>query len=182
RILARAELFRRFSPKQMILGLAPALVVSGIACVLLFEPNSTSAISPAINCALLIFFTWLLLLAGLRHAEIPLRKRETAHFVTEEERKKMKLTLHEDGEDDTRLSAPAIAVLNALLLISLAWNLAALPRAANDFGAEVRAVNRLRPAYSRTFFDRNFRRWAFEASSPLRKPQLHEYPASFEAH
>lgn len=182
RILARAELFRRFSPKQMILGLASALVVFGIAYLLLFEPNSTSAISPAINCALLIFFTCLLLFAGLRHADIPFRKRETSNFVTEEERNKMKLTLHEGDEEDSRLSAPAIAVLNALLLISLSWNLATLPRAANDFGAEVRAINRMRPAYSELARTMNVRRWAFEGGNPLRALQFPEYPASFETH
>ncbi len=171
RILARAELFRRFRRKQMIVGLTAALAVFGIAYIFLFEPSALP-ITPIINCGLLIFFTWLLLLAGLRHAEIPLRKREMAHFVTEEERNKMKLTLHEDGEDDARLSAPAIAVLNAMLLIMLAWNLAMLPRAANDFGAEVRAVNRRRSAYSTTTLDANATRWAFVADRPLRVLQF----------
>ncbi len=181
RILARAELFRRLSPKQMVVGLAIALAASGAAYIVLFEANSGSMISPAINCALLIFFSWLLLLAGLRHAEIPLRKRETAHFVTEEERSKMKLTLQEDEAEDSRLSAPAIVVLNAMLLIALAWNLAMLPSAANDFSAEVRAVNRMRPTYSTNSHDANLSLWAYEADRPLRAPQLPEDPAASAA-
>jgi hypothetical protein len=182
RILARAELFRSFSPKQMVIGLAVALAAFGAVYIVLFEANSGLVISPAITCALLIFFTWLLLLAGLRHAEIPLRKRESAHFVTEEERNKMKLTMYEDGEDDSRLSVPAIVVLNALLLISLAWNLATLPRAANDFDAEVRVVNRMRPAYSELSRSTNVRLWAFEADNPLPVPQLLAPPAASATH
>jgi hypothetical protein len=43
---------------------------------------------------------------------------------------------NEDG--DERLSVPTIKVLHAALLILLAWNLTELPRAANDFGEDVR--------------------------------------------
>jgi len=177
RILARRELFRSFRPKQIIFGLAGTLAVSGLAYILLFERSSASPVVPVVNCGLLLFFTALLFLAGLRHAGIPFRKRETASFVTEEERNKMKLTLQEDSGDDVHLSAPAVAVLNAALLISLAWNLAILPHAANDFGAEVREINRQKPAYSVISRDTNVRRWAFEADNLLRAPQLLAGPA-----
>ena len=143
RTLARVELFRNISPKQMIVGLAIALVTAGCAYLLVFEPSIASPIKPIIECVLLIFFTWLLLLAGLRHTDLPLRAREQPHFVTEQSRVEMKLSIHED-EEDPHLSAPAMAVFNATLLIVLAWNLAILPRAANDYGAEVRQVNQYR--------------------------------------
>ncbi len=143
RVLARAELFRSVSPKRMLLQLGSAIVLIGIAWISIFQPATGSPISPAVECAMLVFFTGLLLVAGFRSAGIPFNKRDEAHFVTEEERTKMKLTLHED-EEDSHLAAPALGVLHAALLITLAWNLAMLPRAANEFGAEVKQENTCR--------------------------------------
>ena len=53
----------------------------------------------------------------------------------------------EDAEETSRLSQPALVSLHALLLIMLAWNIATLPKAANDFGAEVGRVNGERVNY-----------------------------------
>ena len=140
RTLVRGELFRTMSPKQMMLGTGIALLLLGGAYLLCLSSNNTSAITPAINCALLLFFAIILLWAGMRHAAIPFFKREQPHLVTEAERNKMEFTFHEDTRDTT-LSAPMIAALHAALLVLLAWNLATLPRAANDFAASVHKIN-----------------------------------------
>jgi hypothetical protein len=143
RALVRYELFRSLSPKQMILGSAIAIVIAGCAFLLIsgLDRNDISTLPPILNCALLLFFTSILLFAGLRHAEIPFLKKEIPHFVTEEERNKMTFSIAEDAEETSRLSQPALVVLHALLLIMLAWNIATLPKAANDFGGDVRRVN-----------------------------------------
>ena len=52
----------------------------------------------------------------------------------------MEFTFHED-DLSSKLSAPMIAVLHATLLVLLAWNLATLPRTANDFAAAVHKIN-----------------------------------------
>jgi hypothetical protein len=148
RTIVRGELFRSISPKQMIMGLAVALMLLGCAYLLLFAAASASPITPAINCLLLVFFTAILLWVGLTHAGIPLNKREQATFVTEAERNKMEFTSHENATDDPKLSAPMIAVLHAALLVLLAWNIALLPRAANDFAGAVRHINHERAGES----------------------------------
>jgi hypothetical protein len=140
RTIAGGELFRMFSPKQMIVGIAAALLLFGGIYLLVFAPSSASPITPAMNCGLLIFFTAILLWAGMRRADIPLFKREQPNFVTEEERNKTEFTFHEDVHDP-KLSAPMIAVLHAILLVLLAWNIATLPRAANDFADAVHNIN-----------------------------------------
>jgi hypothetical protein len=147
RTIVRYELFRSSSPKKMILGLTIAIVLCGCAYFLIqtsptYEGGGRGWLySPLMNCALLIFFTSILLFAGLRHAGIPFWKKEIPHFVTEEERNKMTFTIDEDEEESSRLSQPALVALHALLLIMLAWNIATLPKAANDFGGDVRRVN-----------------------------------------
>ncbi len=140
RTIVRSELFRTISLKQMIFGTATTLIVLGTAYILLLSPSNTSPITPAINCVLLIFFIAILLWAGMRHANIPLFKREQPTFVTEEERNKTEFIFHDDVHDP-KLSASMIAVLHAALVVLLAWNLATLPHAANDFAIAVQHVN-----------------------------------------
>jgi hypothetical protein len=140
RTIIRCELFRTISPKQMILGTAIALIVLGTAYILLLSPGNTSTITPSISCVLLVFFIVILLWAGMRQASIPLFKREQPNFVTEEERNKTEFAFHDDVHDP-KLSAPMIAVLHAALVVLLAWNLATLPHAANDFAIAVHHVN-----------------------------------------
>ena len=144
RVLARSELFRGISPKQMLLLLASGIGIFGILYILLFQSQTASAINPTIEIALLLFFEAVLLVAAFRGAGLSFRKSNIPHFVTEQERNETKLLLHDD-EEDPHLSAPALATLHAMLLIALAWNSAMLPRAANDFGSEVKEVNRYRP-------------------------------------
>jgi hypothetical protein len=141
RTIVRGELFRTISPKQMVLGIAIALVVFGCSYILLLATNSSVVITPAIQCVLLFFFAAILLWVGLSHADLPLYKREQAHFVTEEERSTMEFTFHEDLTGDAKLSAPMITVLHAALLVLLAWNIAMLPHAANDFAESVHKIN-----------------------------------------
>jgi hypothetical protein len=140
RTIVRCELFRTFSPKQMVVGTATALIVLGATYILLLSPDGISPITPAIDGVLLVFFTLVLLWAGMRHANIFLFKREQPTFVTEEERTNVEFRLHDDVHDP-KLSAPMIAVLHAVLLVLLAWNLATLPHAANDFADAVQHIN-----------------------------------------
>jgi len=140
RTIVRCELFRTVSPKQMILGMALLLILLGCSYFLIFATNSTSPITPPISCALLVFFTGILLWAGMRHADLPFLKKEEATFVTEKERTKMEFSLHNE-QHDPKLSLPMTAVLHAVLLVLLAWNLAMLPRVANDFATSVHKIN-----------------------------------------
>ena len=141
RTIVRGELFRSMSPKQMIVGTAAAVVLVGCAYLFIFAANSSSPITPAINGIVLIFFTAILLWVGIRHAGISLFKREQPTFVTEAERNKMEFSFQEDAQQDSNLSVPMMAVFHATLLVLLAWNLAMLPRAANDFAAAVHRIN-----------------------------------------
>ncbi len=141
RTIVRNELFRSMSPKQMIAGMAVAGVLAGCIYLGVLSPNSLSPITPTINGCVLIFFTAILFWAGTRHAGIPFFKREQPSFVTEGERNKTQFSFHDDTAHNPKLSAPAIAVLHAALLVLLAWNLAMLPRAANDFAAAVHHIN-----------------------------------------
>ncbi len=141
RIIARSELFRLLSPKQMILGTAYSLLLLGCLYLLFMAKIAPSLITPSIQCILLIFFTSVLVWAGMRHAGIPMFQREQPNVVTEEQRLTAQFSFQDDGSQDPKLSGPAIAVLHAALLVLLAWNLAILPRAANDFARDVQRVN-----------------------------------------
>ncbi len=140
RIVARNELFRSMSPKQMVIGSACMILLLG-SVYLLLGPNASEVFAPIVNCLLLLFFTAILFIAGLRHADIPLLKKERNHEVTEAERLETHFSFHEDGRSDAKLSVPAVLALNAVLMVLLAWNLALLPRAANNFASEVKTVN-----------------------------------------
>jgi hypothetical protein len=140
RIIVRCLLFRKLSPKQMVLGTMIAVLVSGYVYFAIRPESALSfaTVPPLVDYILLLFFAGVLLLAGLRHAELPFLKREISHFVTEAERNRFQIKMIENEDGDERLPAPAVKVLHAVLLILLAWNLTELPRAANDFGEDVR--------------------------------------------
>ena len=152
RIIARYALFRKLSPKQMVLDIAAAVVLTGFSYFLERPENAPSfvTINPAIDFILLLFFTGVLLNAGLRHAELPFWKRAIPYSVTEAERNSYSIHLHENEDGDERLSPGAMKALHASLLVLLAWNLTELPRAANDFAENVRAMNTSHVTLART--------------------------------
>ena len=141
RIIARYALFRTLNPKQMVLGISAAIILTGFLYFLVRPESAPSfeTIPPAIDYVLLFFFVGVLMYAGLRYAELPLWKKMLPHSVTEAERNNMDFRFHEN--EDGRLSLPTMKTLHASLIVLLAWNLTELPRTANDFAESVRAMN-----------------------------------------
>jgi len=142
RTLVRYELFRTIKIKSLVASTAGSLLIAGCGCLWLDAgEHPFTMFSPELSSGLLLFFTALLFLVGLRHVGIPIFKREQPQHVTEEERKRMELSLHEEPDDDPNLPLSASRALHAALLVMLAWNLASLPRAANEFAVQVRQTN-----------------------------------------
>ncbi|HEY3876761.1 MAG TPA: hypothetical protein VGM92_14915 [Candidatus Kapabacteria bacterium] len=140
RILARRELFRSIHPKAMLLWAALILGVLGTLDIALFS-SADSPMGTGVTMGLLLFFLLVLLYAGLRRTGLSILKVEQRHEVTEAERLETHFSFHDDAEFDPRLSKPAVSILRATLLVLLAWNLATLPRAANDFALHVKRTN-----------------------------------------
>jgi len=136
--IVRYGLLRSVSPKQMLLSLAIGLLIFGFTYDLSTTP-STPFLTWIPNI-LLIIFTALLLLLGLRHSGILLSKKQLEHFVTEEERNRMQY-LNGNGEHESKLPAQSVRVLRAGLLILLAWNISRLPTGANQFANNVRVTD-----------------------------------------
>src|SRR5205085_7037439 len=76
-----------------------------------------------------------------------LRKREMPHEVQEADRARFEFITDEPNE---HFSEAAVRTLRGVLLIALAWPLAALPDAAHDFASSVRAENTTEIAMART--------------------------------
>jgi hypothetical protein len=53
----------------------------------------------------------------------------------------MKFSFIEEVAHDSKLSSPMLMVLHGALLVLLAWNIAILPRVANDFADAVHRIN-----------------------------------------
>ena len=147
RICVRNELFRSITPKKAIILFSVVSTVVGIIYILGAAPHQDTSITTPIQLGLLIFFSVVLFVAAVRYAKLPLFQKEVPHEVTEAERLETHFTIPADGMEewsDLQLSFPARIVLHSLLLLLLAWNLAVLPRAANDFAIAVAQTNHLR--------------------------------------
>ncbi len=143
RIVVRYGLFRMFGQKALVMWMCIASVITSAVYLLSRSDSAPSfaAIPPIVDYVLVLFFTGLLAVVGLRHVGITLWKKEQPFFVTEEEREKLTFTITDGREEGPQLPEPMIRILRAALLIALAWNLTELPRTANDFGANVREMN-----------------------------------------
>lgn len=146
-ILSLKELVQRLtlralSPRQTLYAGAAALTVAGIVYLSLRPQLAVSFqnIGANIDFILLLFFLGVLLSVALAYCGLHPFKPEIPQFVTEEERSRYTYRTHEETEGDRALPEVVKNVLRGCVLLTLAWNLTELPRAANEYGENVRTM------------------------------------------
>jgi hypothetical protein len=146
-VISIKELVQRFtmrllSPRQTLYVAATAIVACSVI-YLSVRPELTASfmtIKASLDYILLLFFTAVLLSVALAYAGIHPIKPETPSFVTEEERSRYTYSSHDETDGDRAMPSTIKHILRGVLLLSLTWNLTELPRAANDYGQDIRTM------------------------------------------
>jgi hypothetical protein len=142
RELVQRLTLRALSPRQTLYAMATAMTVAGVVYLSVRPQLAVSffTISSNIDFILLLFFLGVLLSVALAYCGLHPFKPEVADFVTEEERGRYTYHSHEETEGDRAMPDVLKNVLRGCVLLTVAWNLTELPRAANEYGENVRGM------------------------------------------